>query len=92
MNELSLRHIFASIEGKTSGPNCFSGEIGTQLASCHILPVIRFQSLPSRSPLLLLDDSFLVDLSTDQQYLYHIPVAVSSGKVSSALSLRKPGK
>jgi len=34
-NELPLRHVFALLDGKTSGPKSFDGPIGKQLASCE---------------------------------------------------------
>ena len=39
-NELPLRHLFASLDGKTSGPRCFTGFIGKGLQDCETKPIL----------------------------------------------------
>ena len=34
-NELLLRHLFSNLDGKTSGPCCFTGVIGKHLQNCE---------------------------------------------------------
>ncbi|GBM27866.1 hypothetical protein AVEN_66414-1 [Araneus ventricosus] len=41
-NELPLRHLFAHVDGTTTGPRSFTGEIGKSLAVCEKLPVVSF--------------------------------------------------
>lgn len=40
-NKLPLRHLFQHLDGKTSGPNGFSGSLGKQLEMCHKLPLLN---------------------------------------------------
>ena len=84
--ELPLRHLMQDIDGPTSGPTSYSGPIEKQLTECKTLPVTNFRpiavDLPVMNP---------KDLSKDQQYLYEICQAVSSGDCPTDLSNRDPG-
>ena len=42
-NELSLRHLFKSLDGPTSGPTSYTGCIGKSLKACELLPVATFE-------------------------------------------------
>ena len=35
-NELPIRHLFSNLDGKTSGPRCFTGPIGKLLQNCEM--------------------------------------------------------
>lgn len=88
-NELPLRHLVTSLDGKTSGPAGLTGEIGKQLNDCEKLPVANYASVHS--------DYFntfpnINDLSTDQQYLLDICKAISQGTCEESLANRSPGK
>ena len=85
-NELPLRHLFAHLDGPTTGPCGFSGPIGKSLHSCDELHVCDFARLEGYLP--PIESS---DLSTDQQYMYDICSAVISGVCPPDLGLRKPG-
>ena len=85
-NELPLRHLFSNLDGKTSGPRCFTGPIGKLLQNCEIKPIQTFD--PIEVPPVVIDKT---DLSTDQKYLLEIYEAVSSGRVSEDLGKRSPG-
>ena len=52
-NELPLRHVFAELDGATSGPDSFSGKIGSQLSgSVSECDIVKFDQLfPPISPL-----------------------------------------
>lgn len=41
-NELPLRHLLQHLDGKTTGPKGYCGEIGKMLESCEKMPVIDF--------------------------------------------------
>lgn len=84
-NELPLRHLFMKIDGKTSGPNAFSGSIGQKLKNCHLLPVVNFVPIAVNLP------QVPDDISTDQKYLYDICQAVSNGCCPAKLANRHPG-
>ncbi|KAF0705713.1 Uncharacterized protein FWK35_00035610 [Aphis craccivora] len=87
-NELPLRHLFQHLDGKTSGPNGFSGSLGKQLEICHKLPIVEFARIESNLPYLKNE----VELSTDQKYLYEMCLSISNGNCSIDLSRRNPGK
>ncbi|CAH0551159.1 unnamed protein product [Brassicogethes aeneus] len=86
-NELPLRHLFISLDGKTSSPHTYSGHLGKQIqGSLHSKPVVDFQIIECSLPELNKDI-----LSSDQKYLYEISLAISSGVFPPDLSLRDPG-
>lgn len=85
-NELPLRHLLATMDGKTSGPRGFTGPVGKLLSSCESLPVVDFESIVSDFV-----QTDALDLSSDQKYLYEMCHAISSGYVSRDLALRAPG-
>lgn len=86
-NELPLRRLMNYLDGDTSGPRGFSGDIGKSLANCNSLPVQQFQPIDSEIPIIL-----KLDLSTDQQYLYDMCQTIVSGVCCSRLAKRDPGK
>jgi hypothetical protein len=86
-NELPLRHLFTSLDGKTSGPKCFAGPIGKQLQNCETKVVVSYKSIAA--PLETTIDKN--DLITDQKYLHEMHQAVSSGMLSEDLAKRSPG-
>ncbi|KAI5694093.1 hypothetical protein M8J75_010588 [Diaphorina citri] len=86
-NELPLRHLFQKIDGKTTGPQHYAGIIGKALETCETLPLIEFDPIPTTLP--LIDKK---DLSSDQQYLLDITLAISTGDFPTTLSNRSPGK
>ena len=86
-NELPLRHLLQTLDGKTSGPRGFTGEIGKKLDGCENPIVCDFESIPSKLP-----DMNPCDLSTDQQYLFQIHQSISKGKISDEFSKKKKKK
>lgn len=86
LNELPLRHLLLRLDGKTTGPKCFSGPIGSELQKCETIPIVQFTAIPTTLP-----ETSRNDLSTDQKYLYDIMKAVSTGVFSSDLSNMEPG-
>jgi len=85
--ELPLRHLMQKLDGGTQGPDVFSGIIGKALKTCEQLPVVQFCAIMFEN-CLSLDGA---DLSTDQQYMYDMCQAISTGQCSPDLALRKPG-
>ena len=88
INELPLRHLFGYLIGPTTGPRAFSGAIGKALQTCDKNPVVRFEPIESPEPLRPID---VDDLSTDQNYLYEICLAVTSGQFHDDLANKYPG-
>jgi hypothetical protein len=86
-NELPLRHLLQKLDGRTSGPKAFTGPIGKRLTNCEDLPVVPFASITFEN----CPDITSADLSSDQQYLYAMCQAVSSGSCHADLALQKPG-
>ncbi|ESN92944.1 hypothetical protein HELRODRAFT_165085 [Helobdella robusta] len=66
-NELPLRHLIQFLDGKTSNPRCFSGEIGKMLENCEKLSIAAFEPIETELPSIHQND-----LSTDQTYLFDI--------------------
>lgn len=87
MNELPFRHLYYFIDGSTSGPKTFTGEIGKALGNCEEKAVARFRNIPGQMP--PIDTK---NLSTDQLYLYRIVSAVMSGECPEDLVYKSPGK
>ena len=85
--ELLLRHLFQELNGKTKGPNDFSGPIGKILQSCEQTEPVPFQKINC-----ILPEIESKELSTDQKYLYDMCLAISSGECPPELAHRDPGK
>ncbi|GBM31648.1 hypothetical protein AVEN_101272-1 [Araneus ventricosus] len=85
-NELSFRHIFQHIDGKTIGPKSFSGPIGQQLTCYENLPVVDYEPIDCSIP-----DIDRNLLSKDQQYLLGISNAITLGHCPEDLANRDPG-
>lgn len=86
-NELPLRHLLQHIDGKTTGPKGYRGEIGKQLEHCEKLPLANFEKID-----VMLPDIDSEDLSTDQRYLYEMVTGISKKSISLSLSQKDPGK
>ena len=86
-NELPLRHLLQTLDGKTTGPRGFTGEIGKNLEDCLMLGIVDFEPIPSNLP-----DINQSNLSTDQKYLYNIHKCISRGEVPDDMVHRNPGK
>ncbi|XP_060801595.1 uncharacterized protein LOC132902031 [Amyelois transitella] len=85
-NELPLRHLLLHLDGKTTGPKCFSGPIGSELQKCESMPIVQFTTIPS-----ILPEVTRNELSTDQKYLYDVMTAISTGSFSLNLANIAPG-
>lgn len=86
INELPLRHLFFHLDGKTSGPQSFCGEIGKQLENCLDLPIVEFSIIDGCK------FEVTSNLSSDQQYFLDILIAVTTGNIKQGLENRSPGK
>lgn len=89
-NELPLRHLFLTLDGRTSGPTEYSGPIGKELVVCENKTPVYFCAVSGNLP--DLSESVVEVLSTDQKYLYEMCQAVSIGFCSPELANRQPGK
>lgn len=87
LNEVLLRHIFETLDGKTSGPKSYTGDIGKKLLDCEKKRITNFQSIDNEQYQHLYD----TELSRDQNYLLDMCKAVTSGEISQSISLKKPG-
>ena len=86
-NELPLRHLIISVDGKTSSDTGFTGTLGKALAKATTLPVkSSFESITVGKDLIKLDDNVVNNLSDDQKYGYNMVKAIRSGTVSSQLA------
>ena len=73
-NELPLRNLITNLNGKISGPRCFTGLIGKDLQNSEKRPVEDFT--PVDAPAIVTAATYL---STDVKYLLDIHEAKSSG-------------
>ena len=90
-NELPFRAVFYFYDGKTKGPEHWSGPVGSSIkANVSSLPVVSFQTIPSPD-FPSLPDVVVDDLSWDQKYLYRICLAVITGSVEDDLAAIEPG-
>ena len=89
-NELPLRHLIKTLDGKTTGPSGYTGEIGKQLEECEKYSVCDFDAIETSMP--RLSDEAKDELSCDQKYLFEIIRAVETGHVSERLANLYPGK
>ncbi len=77
MNELLLRHLFAFMDGQSSGPRTFTGIIGKKLEKLTCGPIVNFAPLPGKvQPI---STALKKCLSTDQRYLAAISLAIQGG-------------
>ena len=72
-NELPLRHLIEALDGPTSGPNSYSGQI------CKVLNTVdemefnqNFVPITNGPDLVDLPSDIVADLSDDQKYSYRI--------------------
>lgn len=85
-NELPFRHLFESVDGDTTGPTSFSGQIGKKLTDCEKLPVANFETINSEEI-----NVTKTDLGKDQQYLLNIYRTVKTGECAPDLAVKDPG-
>ncbi|GBL72660.1 hypothetical protein AVEN_127910-1 [Araneus ventricosus] len=73
------------MDGRTKGPYSYSGPIGLLLKDCVKIPVVKFDCTLQH-----LDLKDIKKLSTDQQYLYRIRLAIKDGSCSSSATDNSP--
>ena len=78
--------MFEEVDGKTAGLSEFSDQIGKSFPSCHMLSAVDFEPIKCNFPQVTASD-----LSTDQDYLLKICMAVDSGECSAILAAQDPG-
>ena len=89
-NELPLRHLFAELDGVTSGPNSCTGPIGKLVKeNVNEMDVVHFYKVGS--PLQYVPDAVFKTLSADQLYLYRICQGIEAGKLTDDLVSACPG-
>jgi hypothetical protein len=93
LTELPFRHLFSLIDGKTTGPHSYRGEIGQLImennTELKMMPIVKFQTVKGRFK--QLPSEVINDFTGDQLYFYKMLFAVRSGVVSLQLSLWNPG-
>ena len=87
LNELPFKHVFEFIDGKTSGPRSFKGEIIKKITEdLTNLALIPFKKI--NGSFHLIPDKIFSELSSDQKYLYSICLSIQSGDVFQMKSLK----
>ena len=88
-NELPLRRLFESIDGKSSGPHAFQGALGKSVSvNLTQIQIVNFKSVTGLVK--DLPQCVVQDFSCDQRYLYDICLAVQTGHVSDNLASKNP--
>lgn len=77
---------FEYLDGETTGPASFCGEIGKQLPGCDKLHVVHFETIESEEI-----NITKTDLSKDEQYLLDIVKAIQTGDCAPDLAVKDPG-
>ena len=80
-NELPLRHLFEVVDGKTSGKESWTGPIGKLRTKVLEFPLDADFTVIEAGELPELSDDEIVDLSTDQKYLYKILKIIKTGTI-----------
>ena len=90
-NELPFRALFTHYDGSTTGPNTFSGVLGSQLKEqMASQEIVDFQ--PISSPHFpYLPEIVVDDLSWDQHLLYRFVQAIIIGEWDYDLAMLEPG-
>lgn len=89
-NELPFRHVFQSIDGKTTGPKSSEGAIGRKIQEDLTKSEI-VQFVPVPCSLLEIPENIAQQLSTDQKYLHEMCKSIESGEISTSLARKSPG-
>ena len=89
LNELPLRNIIEKLYGVSKGPETFCGVQNKPLRQCETMKIVQFDKIATEVP--CVDEKIKDDLSTDQNYLLEIALAVSKGTVPIKLANRSPG-
>ena len=91
LNELPFKYDFESIDGKTSGPASFKGEIGkNKTKNLTNLAVASFEKI--KEAFHITPDNIFSELSSDHKYLYSVCLSVQSGgEVLNKTSKNSPG-
>jgi len=87
-NELPLRHVFLALDGKTKGPDSFSGPIGKKLnGDPSSWSVVDFDKIPNPNFPVLAQET-IESLSSDQYYAYNSSLGVISGYIQDVSDLK----
>ena len=88
--ELPLREKFRKIDGVTSGPRTYQGEIGEKIQpDLRTLQIVKFEKIFGKVE--EIQDQVLQNLSSDQKYLYEVALSVQTGNFPIRLATRSPG-
>ena len=90
LNELILRHAFHFIDGKSSGPDSFTGSMGKHIKNLEFSDIIDYEIVPGCVD--IIPDYSVNTLSGDQLYLYEICNAIKTGNFPHDLKMKSPGK
>ena len=78
------------LDGKTTGPNGYTRNIGKQLEDCEKFPICDFATI--KTEMLRVFDEAKDQLGSGQKHLYKIVRAVGIRHISERLTNLYPGK
>lgn len=84
LNELPFREVFSKVDGATSGPRGYHGDIGKKLNfNAMSLPIVNFKAVQGWTE--NVSEEIKNDLSEDQRYLLRACLVVQQGKDQAAV-------
>lgn len=86
-HECILGNIIGFIDGKTTGPGSYVGEVMRAAKDCHLRAVTQFVPIKFDAEMNVDSDG----LTNDQRYLFEIAKIVDSGIINSHLCSLRPG-
>ena len=91
-NELPLRHLIESLDGKTTSKDGFSWRIGKMLSRVNTMSrKSSFEAITGTEELIELPEKVVKNMSTDSSLSYQLLVALRTGELRSELANRKCG-
>ena len=83
-NELPLRHLIESLDGKTTSKDGFSGPIGKMLSRVNTMSrKSSFEAITGTEELIELPEKVVKDLFMDSSLCYQLLVALRTGELRS---------
>ena len=87
INELPLRHLVETLDGKTSSKGGFMGPIGRKLPEVNLMTKnSEFPPIPFLEPLSDLPEDIVKNISTDASLSYQLVKSIAEGKLPAKLA------
>jgi hypothetical protein len=85
--ELTLCHLFSSLDGKTNSKDGWSGPIGKKLENINSMKrILSFEPISGLEPLIEIPDKIVKKMSTDSSQCYRLLCALRAGHLEPTLA------